>query len=92
MKINNLIKSLELYNNNTKDNNIKNNKIKTTQNDNFTLSTQAKDFQTVYQTLSNVPDVRQDKVDTIKKQIDEGSYFVSSQEIANKIFSNSNLI
>jgi negative regulator of flagellin synthesis FlgM len=52
------------------------------------LSTQAKDFQSVMQALSNVPDVRMDKVKEIKTKIDNNQYFVSSEEIANKILGN----
>lgn len=86
MKINGLFKTLDIYN--QRDTNIKKTKTKTTENDNFTVSEEARDFQAVFRAVSKAPDVRQDKIDAIKKQIQEGTYNISSEDIANKMLSN----
>lgn len=54
--------------------------------DSVELSGRAKDFQVAMEALKNVPDVRQDKVDEIKKQISSGTYVVDSGKIVEKIF------
>lgn len=59
----------------------------TSEMDEVSLSDTAKDFRSIYKMLGNVPDIRQEKVDTIKKQMDEGSYKVDSAEVAQKILS-----
>lgn len=58
---------------------------KTGSKDQVALSTQAKDFAAIKNMLKEVPEVRQDKVDSLKEQIDNGTYNVSSQEVAQKI-------
>lgn len=58
---------------------------KTEGKDQVALSTQAKDFATIKNMLKEVPEVRQDKVDSLKEQINNGTYNVSSQEVAQKI-------
>lgn len=55
--------------------------------DMVTLSTQAKDYQTVKWALSHVPDVRMDKVNAMKAKIDNGTYHVNASDVADKIFS-----
>jgi negative regulator of flagellin synthesis FlgM len=49
------------------------------------LSTQAKDIQQVKNTLSQLPDVREEKVKEIKNQVDSGKYNVSGEKIAGKM-------
>jgi negative regulator of flagellin synthesis FlgM len=51
------------------------------------LSTQAKDFSSVRKALSKVPDIRQDKVNEIRAQIESGNYSVSASDIADKMIS-----
>ena len=46
--------------------------------DEVDLSTQAKDFTSVKRMLSDIPEVREDKVQDIKKRIENGTYNVSS--------------
>lgn len=53
--------------------------------DTLVISGQAKDFQKIMAALSQAPDVRQDKVDELKKKYDSGSYTVDSMDIAGKI-------
>ncbi len=49
------------------------------------LSTQAKDIQLVKNALSQLPDVREEKVQEIKSQVDNGKYNVSGEKIAGKM-------
>lgn len=55
--------------------------------DMVTLSTQAKDYQTVKRALSDIPDVRADKINALKAKIDNGTYDVQASDVADKIFS-----
>ena len=50
------------------------------------LSVQAKDYQTVRNALSKVPDVREDLVRDIAARIANGTYNVSAKDVAGKIF------
>lgn len=49
------------------------------------LSTQAKDIQQIKNTLSQLPDVREEKIQEIKSQVEKGTYNVSGEEIAEKM-------
>jgi len=49
------------------------------------LSTMAKDIQQAKNALSQVPDVREEKVQEIKSQVDSGKYNVSGEKIAGKM-------
>lgn len=55
--------------------------------DEVDLSSQAKDFASVKKMLTNIPDVRNEKVQQIKRAMEEGTYDVSSKEVAQKILS-----
>lgn len=57
------------------------------ENDNFDVSTQARDIQVVLKAISDTSDIREDKVNDIMERIKKGNYNVSSEEIANKILS-----
>lgn len=57
--------------------------------DEVDLSTQAKDFTSVKRILSDIPEVREDKVQDIKKRIENGTYNVSSKDVASKILAQS---
>ena len=54
--------------------------------DMVTLSSRAKDFSVAKKALVNTPDIRADKVQSIKAQIDAGTYNVSGMDVANKLF------
>ncbi|WP_180270797.1 flagellar biosynthesis anti-sigma factor FlgM [Sporanaerobium hydrogeniformans] len=60
---------------------------KTNKKDEVDLSGTAKDYQAAYKALSNVPDIRQDKVKALKEQIASGTYDVGAKEVAEKILS-----
>ena len=49
------------------------------------LSTKAKDIQQAKNALSAVPDVREEKVQEIKSQVEKGKYNVSAEKIAGKM-------
>ncbi len=85
MRIDKLANIYETYNKQTVT------KYKATQKvdkkDEVALSGTAKDFQSVYKALSNIPDVRQDKVDALKEKIASGNYNVDAKEVAEKMLS-----
>lgn len=54
--------------------------------DKVQLSDKAKEFQVAMNALKEVPDIRKDKVEEIKKQIETGTYRVDSGKIVEKIF------
>ncbi len=55
------------------------------QKDDLSISSQAKDFQTVMKALKNVPDIRTDKVKNIEEKVDSGNYKVANKDIADKM-------
>ena len=72
---------------NTKDN--KSSKLG--KKDELKISTEAKDFQIAMEALKKVPDIRKNKVDTIKGQIESGTYKVDSDKVVEKIFQDINI-
>ncbi|WP_058485996.1 flagellar biosynthesis anti-sigma factor FlgM [Defluviitalea phaphyphila] len=83
MKITRVNQILKIYN---KNNTIRSEKInKSNGRDEFNISQQGKDFQTALEALSKVPDIREDKVNDIKRRIKSGTYNISAEEVANKI-------
>ncbi len=59
--------------------------------DELKLSTEAKDFQIAMEAIKKVPDIRRDKVDAIKSQVESGTYEVGSGKIVEKIFQDINI-
>ena len=55
--------------------------------DMVTLSSKAKDYMQITKTLNNTPDIREDKVQAIKAQIDAGTYNVTGKDVVDKLFS-----
>jgi len=53
------------------------------------LSTKARDIQQLRDAVSQLPDVREDKVRELKDQVDKGAYDVNGQKIAEKMVSES---
>ena len=58
------------------------------QRDSIDISTQGLDFKTVFEAVSKMPDIREDRVADISNRINSGQYNISSSDIANKILSN----
>lgn len=83
MKITNLFSSTNLYNKSS----VNEKKLEQTKKfkDSFSLSDKARDFQNVLKALSNVPDIREDKVNSLLKNFQQGDYNVSAEDIANKL-------
>ena len=52
------------------------------------ISSKAKDIQKANEVINAAPDIRIEKVDQIKEQIANGSYSVSSEQLAEKILEN----
>ena len=53
------------------------------------ISMRAKDIQQVKNAIASLPDVREDKVQELKSQIDKGTYAVNSAKLAEKMVSDS---
>ena len=56
--------------------------------DEVDFSSEAKDFATIKKILSDVPEVREDKVQEIKERMANGTYNVTAKDVADKILSN----
>ena len=53
--------------------------------DQVQISSIGKDIQTVKQAVANTPDVREDKISSVKPKIQNGTYEVSSDDFASKL-------
>jgi negative regulator of flagellin synthesis FlgM len=53
------------------------------------LSNKARDIQQLRDAVSQLPDVREDKVRELKDQVDKGAYDVNGQKVAEKMVSES---
>lgn len=85
MKISSIFTNTNIYNKSL--NNAQKLEQPKKENDNFDVSTQARDIQMVLKAISDTSDIREDKVNDIMERIKKGNYNVSSEEIANKILS-----
>lgn len=92
MKIinNSIYKALKLYNSQKQTKDIKAS-AKAEKKDKVSLSSKAIEYQIAMKALKNVPDVRKDKVDEIKRQIEAGTYKIDSGKIVEKMFENINI-
>ena len=61
------------------------------QQDSSQISEQAKVLAQSVQKLKNIPDVREEKVEQVKRDIDAGTYQVSGRDIADKMIEESRL-
>lgn len=55
--------------------------------DMLSISNEAKDFQTVYKVLKDIPDIREAKVGDILGSMESGSYNVTGRDVAGKVIS-----
>ncbi len=53
--------------------------------DEYQVSNQARDYQSVMKALRNIPDIRQDKVNELSRKIETGGYKVEARDISEKI-------
>ena len=51
----------------------------------LSISNEAKDYQTVYKALKDVPDIRQNKVAELSGRFETGSYNVTGKDVADKV-------
>lgn len=88
MKINKTDKVMQVYNNMTtnKVNVNKNRKEK----DKIDLSERAKDYQFAMNKIKEIPDIRMDKVNELKEQVQSGNYNVEGKKIVEKMFESIN--
>lgn len=54
----------------------------------LSISSQAKDFQTAYRALKDIPDIRQTKVNELTLKYESGSYNVDGNDIVDKVIKN----
>lgn len=71
--------------NSTMKNKVRNNKT-SVKKDELKFSEKAKDFQIAMEKLKEIPDIRTDKVERLKKQVKAGTYNIEGRKIAEKIF------
>ena len=57
--------------------------------DTVNISDAAKEIQEVRKELDNIPEVRAEKVEQLKNQIENGTYEIKSEEIAEKMLKDS---
>lgn len=84
MKINGVNKVAQIYQ--TNQSKAVNKTKRASKKDELSLSSKAKDYQLVKNALKQVPDIRKDKVDALKQQIESGNYSVSGKEVVEKLF------
>ena len=88
MKINRLDKVLQVYTN-METNKTKINK-KASEKDEIKFSERAMDYQFALNKLKEVPDIRVEKVEKLKKEIQTGNYNISGKEIVDKMYESVN--
>lgn len=54
-------------------------------NDTMTLSETARDFKTVMDALKNAPDVREDRVASLREQVASNNYNINADDISERI-------
>ena len=83
MRIGSISQISQLYQMNTTAK--KNTKTTGSQLDAISISSAGKDYQVAKSALSKISDVRQDRVEQLKKQISDGSYDVSAEDFASHL-------
>lgn len=53
--------------------------------DKIEISDEARDFQTAMKAFKELPEVRQDKIDELKSQVESGQYKPSAEAVVDKI-------
>ncbi len=67
------------------DSNTKKTSVETQLNEDVQFSDRAKNIKQVQQILKTTPDIRQEKIDQIKSDLDKGTYSVEGKKIADKM-------
>ena len=55
--------------------------------DTVALSEKAQDYTLVKNRLNEIPDIREDKIASLKSRMDSGNYEVNTKDLVNKLFS-----
>lgn len=58
--------------------------------DSVTLSDLTQDFKTAMAAIASAPAVREDRITSLRQQIDDGQYDISEEDIAAKLLGNRN--
>jgi negative regulator of flagellin synthesis FlgM len=74
-----------VYNQTTPVGKVKKHESVASRKDEYKVSSQARDYQSVMKALRNIPDIRQDKVNEISGKIEAGSYKVQARDVSDKI-------
>ena len=84
MKIQNIQGAMKTYNNNriAPKQSVK---TKQVESDAMTVSPEAKTFSAALAAVKKSPDIRQDRVDSLKEQISSGNYKVSDEQLVDKL-------
>ena len=83
MRIHSLNNVIQLYKANRMETYKQNDRL--SKRDSIEISSEAKEFQVALQVAKASDDVRIDRVETIKHQIEEGTYQVSNKDVADKL-------
>lgn len=74
-----------VYNQTTQVGKIKKQESVASRKDEYQVSSQARDYQSVMKVLRNVPDIRQGRVNEVSSRIEAGTYKVEARDISDKI-------
>lgn len=88
MQIHKIHKASEIYGSSTVKK-VPSKEIKSMGKDEISISDTAKYFQLAFKAAKASSDIRVEKVENLKRQIESGNYNVSAQEVADKIISRS---
>lgn len=93
MRINNdgINKMLNIYNRNQGNVDNTNKTGKSKKLDQLDISSNARDFQIAMEEVKKQPDVREEKVARIKRQIESGTYEIDAKKIADKMMQDANI-
>ena len=85
---------LDAYLNNVKDKKITDTSAKVVhteavKEDKVVLSPEVKEFQRAKRLIGSIPDIRDEKVDMIKKELEAGTYRIDGKKIAHKMIKES---
>ncbi|MDR7856925.1 flagellar biosynthesis anti-sigma factor FlgM [Tissierella sp.] len=89
MRINKLDNVFQVYNKNAGVKNVKSDKA-SQEKDQIKISERAVEFQFALQKIKDVEEIRMDKVEFIKNQIETGTYEIDGQKIAEKMLESIN--
>lgn len=84
MKINKTDKVMGIYLNNL-NNNIRANKKNKLKRDELSVSEKAKDYLYALEKFKKLPDIREAKIERLKKEVQAGTYNVEGRKIAKKM-------